>query len=339
MNIDVTEKYFWEKRLLRRFSLPLFLLVVMPLLSAQTPKFGGCRIFPADNIWNTPIDMLPVDPNSAAYIASANATNDRLHPDFGYGTVETGGMPYNIVPGTQPKYPVSFYYSGDPGPYPIPSNVNIELGRDHHAIIIDNTNCILYELFSLSGSGSIWSAGSGAIWLLNSNALRPDNEESADAAGLPIFPGEVRYDEVAAGHINHALRLTIDHTRGAHIWPARSNASSRTGTQYPPMGQRFRLKASYDISGFPAPVQVILQALKTYGLILADNGTSWHLAGIGDLRWNDDVMHTMTRVTGDNFEAVDESGLIVDPNSAQALQYPGFPVPVIRAQKPTTSSR
>lgn len=301
-----------------RFSIAFTLLTACSAsLYAQLPNIGGCTVFPANNVWNTRIDSLPVDANSAAYIASANATNNKLHPDFGHGTILTGGMPYNLVPGSQPKYPVSFYYSGDPGPYPIPSNVNIELGSDHHAILIDTTNCVLYELFNLSGSGSSWSAGSGAIWSLNSNALRPDNLNSADAAGLPIFPGLVRYEEVASGAINHALRVTIDHTRNAHIWPARSEASSLSGTQYPPMGQRFRLKASYNISGFPAPVQVILTALKQYGMILADNGTSWHLSGVGDEAWDDTTMHALTQVTGDNFEAVDESSLMADVNSGE----------------------
>ncbi len=256
-----------------------------------------------------------------------DATNPKLHPDFGYGTLLTGGMPYNLVPGTQPKVPVSFYYNGDPGPYPIPSNVLIEGGSDHHAVLIDTTNCVLYELFNLSAHSTGWQAGSGAIYPLNSNALRPAGWTSADAAGLPIFPGEVRYDEVASGHINHALRITVDHTRNTYIWPARHYASSLTGMQYPPMGQRFRLKASYDMSKFPAPVQVILQAAKTYGLIIADNGTSWHLTGIGDPRWNDDTMHTLTQVTGDNFEAVNESGLMMDPNSAEVQGTPAPTVP------------
>lgn len=304
--------------MLRSLTISTLCLAAAFGLKAQSPTFAGCPIFPSNNVWNTRIDQLPVDRNSAAYIASANATNNKLHPDFGHGTLLTGGMPYNIVPGSQPKFPVSFYYTGDPGPYPIPSSVNIELGSDHHVILIDNTNCVLYELFNLSGLGSIWSAGSGAIWSLKSNALRSDNQNSADAAGLPIFPGLVRYDEVASGHINHALRVTIDHTRNGHIWPARSEASSLNGTQYPPMGQRFRLKASYDISSYPAPVRVILTALKQYGMILADNGTSWHLSGIGDESWNDDVMHTMTNVTGDNFEAVDESSLMVSLSSGQA---------------------
>ncbi len=296
-----------------RFFLPILALAATTAISAQVPNFAGCNVFPANNVWNTRVDNLPVDKNSAAYIASANATNNKLHPDFGYG----GGMPYNIVSGSQAKSPVTFYYNGDPGPYPIPSNVNIEAGSDHHAILYDNTNCVLYELFNLSWQTNHWGAGSGAIFPLNSNALRPAGWTSADAAGLPIFPGLVRYDEVASGKINHALRLTIDHTRNGYIWPARHSASSLTGLQYPPMGQRFRLKASFDMSTFPAPVQVILQALKTYGLILADNGTSWHLTGIGDTRWNDSVMHQMTWVLGGDFEAVDESSLMVDPNSAQ----------------------
>ncbi len=254
-----------------------------------------------------------------------NATNPSLHPDFGYGNLLTGGMPYDLVPGTQPKFPVSFYYNGDPGPYPIPSTVHIEMGSDHHAILIDTTNCVLYELFNVSPHSTGWQAGSGAIFPLNSNGLRPSGWTSADAAGLPIFPGLIRYDEVASGVINHALRVTVDHTRNQYIWPARHYASYLTGTQYPPMGQRFRLKSTFDISRFPAPVQVILQAAKTYGLILADNGTSWHLSGIGDQRWNDSVMHALTAVSGSNFEAVDESSLMADPNSAIVGAPSGVP--------------
>lgn len=255
-----------------------------------------------------------------------NATNPKLHPDFGYGNILTGGMPYNVVPGTQTKVPVTFLWTSDPGPYPIPSNVNIQLGSDHHALIIDNTNCILYEFFAISHPGG-WYADAGAVFPLNSNALRPNGWTSADAAGLPIFPGLIRYEEVESGHIDHALRLTADHTRNTFIWPARHFASWRTGTEFPPMGQRFRLKADFDISQFSPRVQVVLQAAKMYGLILADNGTSWHLSGVGDLRWNDDEMHALTRVTGDHFEAVNETSLMIDPNSGQARQPVAKPVP------------
>lgn len=245
-----------------------------------------------------------------------NATKGALYPVFN----STGwGMPFNTVPGSTPKVPVTFYYGdSDPGPYPIASNVVIENGSDHHAIIIDDTNCVLYELFSLSQGTAGWQAGSGAIFPLNSNALRPAGWTSADAAGLPIFPGMVRVDEVLSGHINHALRVTADHTRNTYIWPARHAASKLTGGQYPPMGQRFRLKASFDISHYAPQAQVILQALKTYGLILADNGPSWDLTGTGDPRWDDAALNSMKTISGKNFEAVDESSLMIDPNSAQA---------------------
>ena len=307
----------WEATI-RRLLILIALAVCPAMILAQTPTLGGCSVFPADNVWNTPIGTLPVDSNSAAYVASMNATNNRLHPDFGNGTPASGGIPYNLVPDSQPKVTVPFYYGGDPGPYPLPDNVYIETGSDHHAILVDTGTCELYEIFNLTGGPGSWAAGSGATWSLNGNALRPDGLTSADAAGLPILPGLVRYDEVASGTIRHAIRVTADHTRGAHIWPARHDASSLTGSEYPPMGQRFRLKASFDMSSYPAPVQVILQALKTYGMILADNGTSWHISGVGDPRWDDDTMHAMTNVTGDNFEAVDESSLMVDSNSAQA---------------------
>ncbi|HLH01687.1 MAG TPA: RICIN domain-containing protein [Bryobacteraceae bacterium] len=246
-----------------------------------------------------------------------NATKSVLYPDFnGSGWV---GMPYTTVPGSTPRVPVSFAYAGesDAGPYPIPANVVIENGGDRHALIIDTTNCILYELYGLSDGSNGWHAGSGAIFPLNSNALRPAGWTSADAAGLPIFPGMLRVDEVLAGHINHALRLTADHTRNQYIWPARHEASKLSGSQYPPMGQRFRLKASFDISGYAPQAQVILQALKTYGLILADNGPSWDLTGMGDSRWDDAALNSIKHISGNNFEAIDESSLMVNPNSAQ----------------------
>lgn len=228
-------------------------------------------------------------------------------------------MPYTLVPGSQAKVNVNFLWTSDPGPYPIPDNVSIQKESDHHALIVDTDHCILYEFFALSraGDGS-WQADAGAIYPLNSNQLRPQGWTSADAAGLPILPGLVRYEEVVSGHIDHAIRFTAQQTRDTHIWPARHDASSLSGGRFPQMGQRFRLKQDFDISPFPRNVQVILQALKTYGMILADNGTSFHIAGIGDPRFNDDEMHQMTRVVGADFEAVDESGLIVDVDSGQA---------------------
>ncbi len=292
-------------------------------LLAQGPSLGGCPVFPADNVWNAKVDNLPVDANSAAYVSSIGPSS-KLHPDYGAG----GGVPYTFVTGDQPKVNVSFQYVSDAGPYPIPDNVAIEGGSDRHALVVDTTNCILYELFELSRqSDGSWTAGSGAIWNLNSDALRPDGWTSADAAGLPILPGLIRYDEVMSGQINHAIRFTAPQTRNTYIWPARHYASSLTGLQYPAMGQRFRLKASFNIGSFPHNVQVILQAMKTYGIILADNGASWFVQGVGDSRWNDDEMHQLTQVLGNNFEAVDESSLMVNYNSGQAASAGGSSQP------------
>ncbi len=280
-------------------------------------------MLPSDNVWNTRIDSLPVAANSNTLVSTIGTSNP-LHPDYGAG----GGFFYNLVPGSQPKVPVTMRYLSNPGPYPIPANVAIENASDGHSIIVDTTNCILYELFDLvRQSDGSWLAGSGAIFPLTSNQLIPNGYTSADAAGLPILPGLVRYDEVIAGHIDHAIRFTAPQTRNTWMWPARHEASALTGTQYPQFGQRFRLKADFDISSFPAHVQVILQAMKTYGIMLADNGASWHIAGVGDTRWNDDEMHQMTRVVGADFEAVDESSLMVDPNSGQARAPSGSSPP------------
>lgn len=304
-------------------------LLVVPLLlspervPAQT--LGGCAVFPADNIWNTPVDTLPVQANSATLVNTIGPTK-YLHPDFS-GTPfrgVLGGIPYVLVPGSQPRVPISFTWpaEADPGPYPVPPDPPIEGGPsstgDRHILIVDTTNCVLYELFAAypNGDGS-WRAGSGAIFDLKTNALRPRGWTSADAAGLPILPGLVRYDEVAAGEIRHAIRFTAPQTRRQFIWPARHYASSLTGTQYPPMGQRFRLKAAFDITSFSPEAQVILRALKKYGMILSDNGSSWYITGVPDTRWNDDELHRLHQVLGSNFEAVDTSGLMVDPDSAQ----------------------
>jgi hypothetical protein len=293
-------------------------------LHAQTPTVSGCPVFPSNNIWNMRVDTLPVDPHSDAYVQTLGATS-KGHSDFGMSPAN--GIPYGIVPGNQPKFDVSFYYDGDKGPYPIPPNPPIEAGSDHHLLIVDKDNCILYELFNLQKqSNGSWLAGSGAIFPLNSNQLRAAGDTSADAAGLPMFPGLVRYDEVLTGHINHALRFTGMPTGNRYIWPARHFASSYSGSAYPPMGQRFRLKQSFDISKYGPHMQVVLTALKEYGMILADNGASWFVSGAPDPRWNDDEMHQMTWLVGADFEAVDESALMVSVNSAQAA-LPGTSIP------------
>jgi hypothetical protein len=298
-------------------------LLATPLAAQPSRDLGNCRIFPFDNIWNTPVDELPLDPNSALYVATIGVTKN-LHPDFGSGLYNGVpiGIPFVSVPGTQAKVPVKFTYAAesDKGPYPIPPNPPIEgAGQgDAHLLIVERTNCILYELFAArQGSDGTWQAGSGAIYDLNCNCLRPATWTSADAAGLPIFPGLVRYDEVASGEIRHALRFTAPQTRKAFSWPARHYASSLTGASYPAMGQRFRLKATFDTSAFSPQVQVILRALQRYGMILADNGSSWFLSGVPDDRWNNETLVELKRVSGDNFEAVDVSTLMLVEDSAR----------------------
>ncbi|MCA9916918.1 MAG: hypothetical protein KC445_03155 [Anaerolineales bacterium] len=309
--------------------------VYLPLVArpgTPPPQIGGCDIFPGDNIWNTPIDTLPVHPNSANYINTIGASTG-LHPDFGSGVWPPGsnspiGIPYVDVPGSQPKVTINFIWwpdESDPGPYPVPPDAPIEGGPDgsgdRHVLVLDRDNCILYELYSAypQNDGS-WEAGNGAMYDLSSHALRPDGWTSADAAGLPILPGLVRYDEVAAGEIRHAIRFTAPQTQAAHLWPARHDASNLTGSNYPPMGLRLRLRADYNISGFSPPMQVILQAFKTYGLILADNGSSWYISGVPDARWDNDILHEMDVITGADFEAVDTSSLMINSNSGQAAQ-------------------
>ena len=279
----------------------------------------GRTVFPADNAWNRDVSSEPVDPNSANLIASCGATRS-LHPDF--GTVYEGvpwGIPFVTVRASQPRVPVSFYYGdeSDPGPYPIPMNAPIEGGAnasgDRHVIVVDVDTWKLYELFDARpiNGGASWTAGSGAIFDLSSNAMRPAGWTSADAAGLPIFPGLARYDEVAAGAISHALRFTCPTSRRAYVPPARHYASSQTSPNLPPMGMRVRLKASVDISTFPADAQVILAALKKYGMILADNGGGFFVSGAPDSRWNDANIDTLKRIKGSDFEVVLMTGLVV----------------------------
>ena len=285
--------------------------------SAQASPVAGapnCPVFPTDNWWNLKVDTLPVASNSAQIVNSIGPSTG-LHPDFGSGLWNGSpiGIPITVVPGTQQKVSVSFQYASesDAGPYPIPSNVQIEGGSDRHALIVDKDNCKLYELYALAKKGKRWSAGSGAIWSLGSNALRPLGWTSADAAGLPIVPGLARYNEVANGVIDHALRFTVSSTRRAYVYPARHYASSLTSTSLPPMGLRLRLKASFDISGFPPQARVVLQALKTYGMMVADNGSNWFISGEPNTNWNNDDLHTLGQVLGSNFEVVDTSSLPV----------------------------
>jgi hypothetical protein len=286
-------------------------LAVVQVLAGQPaspPWAPRCAIFPSGNVWNRPVTGLRVRRDSRQLLASIGL-GSHLHPDFS----DRGayGIPFNVVGSRTPRYRVAFQYrsESDPGPYPIPAQPKIEGGSDRHLILIDRDACRLYELYSAVRVGSRWTAGSGAIWNLASNALRPVGWTSADAAGLPILPGLVRYDEVARGAILHALRFTAPLTRRAFIYPARHQAGSTSAPSAPPMGLRIRLKRSVSLAGFAPQVRRILVALRDYGMILADNGSPLYVSGVPDPRWNDDQLHQLTRLTGADFEVVDTSGL------------------------------
>jgi len=275
----------------------------------------GCTVLPATNVWNRRVDTLPVRADSATLINRMGVSR-YLHPDF--GSYAGYGIPVNTVSALTPRSTVKFTWpdESDAGPYPIPASPKIEgngAPGDRHLLMVDRQACKLWELFAASKGGSGWSAGSGAIFDLHSNALRPDGWTSADAAGLPIYPGLARYDEVAAGIIAHALRFTAPDTRKAHIYPARHDAGSSTSVTYPPMGLRLRLKASVNISGYGPQARVILTALKRYGMILADNGSAYYITGAPDPRWDDDDLHDLHGITGSMFEVVNTTGFVNGP--------------------------
>ncbi len=295
--------------------LPAAALAVAALLLAgatTSPRIAGCPVFPSDNAWNRRVDRLPVAAHSRAIVDSIGADTG-LHADFGSGLWDGApiGIPITVVRATVPRSRVRFDYAdeSDRGPYPIPANVKIEGGGDRHALIVDTSTCTLYELYDLRRDGGGWRAGSGAIWSLRSNRLRPAGWTSADAAGLPITPGLVRWSEVAAGHIDHALRFTVERTRRGYVYPARHYASDLTDASLPPMGLRLRLRGDYPIAGFPRQARVVLVALKRYGMIVADNGTSWYISGEPNAHWSNDELHTLGRVPGSAFEVVDTSSL------------------------------
>ena len=276
-------------------------------------RLGDVEIFTANNDWNRDISDLPVHKMSSTW-ARAIGLSAHLHPDFGpMWRGSPVGIPYVVVDSDQPKVKVRFEYDdeSDPGPYPIPKGAPIEGGQDapydsdRHIIMIDPKKKLLYELFQAIPDPVFgWRAGSGAIFDLSSDKLRPDGWTSSDAAGLPVFPGLVRYDEVVAGEIRHAIRFTVERTQRAYIHPARHFASRHTNPTLPPMGLRVRLRADYDISNFPRSAQVVLTALKKYGMLLADNGSNWFISGVPDPRWNNDELATLKRVKGRDFECV-----------------------------------
>jgi hypothetical protein len=290
----------------------VFGLAVLAVAGASpAPQLAGCPVFPASNPWNQRVDRLPVAKNSATLVRSIGL-DAPVHADFGSGLYngQIIGIPYNVVSSKQPKVRVSFEYAdeSDRGPYPIPAQPKIEGGSDHHILIVDRDACRLYELGGAEKTASGWHAWAGAIWSLRSNAVRPATWTSADAAGLPILPGLARYDELTGG-IHHALRFTAERTRRAFVYPARHYASDSTDPSLPPMGLRVRLKASFDTNGFPPQSRIVLEALKRYGMILADNGAPWYISGAPDPHWSNDDLHSVGRLTGADFEVVDTSGL------------------------------
>jgi hypothetical protein len=291
------------------------------------PEAPNCPIFPADNVWNADISSMPVALQSPQWLGSMASSTTNLHPDFGpsFGAQPVPyGIPYTVPPTGHPLVNIAFTYAdqSDPGLYPFGSDTLIEDGQnstgDRHALMVDPVSCTLFELWNAQYSSGSPTAGSGAIWNLNSNALRPAGWTSADAAGLPILPGLLRYDEVASGNVTHAIRFTAQSTDTSYLWPARHEAGVAGDPNLPPMGARFRLKASFDISGYSTSAQVVLTAMKHYGMILADNGSNWFFQGTPDTRWQSALLDELKSVPASAFEAVDESSLMVDPNSGQA---------------------
>ncbi len=293
-------------------------LLAIPVDSAFAAPVPGtdCNVFPADNVWNLRVDGLPLDERSDTWLASMNASSTDLHPDFGPPSY---GMPFTTVRRSHPKVRIRFRYAdeSDRGPYPFDGRTPIEGGSDRHAIMIEGGTCTLYELYDARWNGGDPRAGSGAVWDLGSNRLRPEGWTSADAAGLPIFPGLVRWDEVEDGAIRHAIRFTAECTASDHLWPARHDAGTNDPS-CPPMGARFRLRSDFDLSGFGPKARVILRAMKRYGLILADNGSNWYFQGTVDSHWRNALLDELKSVPGSAFEAVDESACMVRASSGRA---------------------
>jgi hypothetical protein len=303
--------------------------------AGQRASLGGFVPFPADSLWNTDISSAPVDPNSTAVINFIGSSIG-MHPDFGAGQYQgsTIGIPYLIVGAQQPPITINFTAYGsesDPGPMPIPVTAPIEGypnpgSGDRHVLVLDNSNCFLYELYNSNVNGTTWNADSAAVWDLLSNEQRPYTWTSADAAGLPVFPGLARYDEVAAGKISHALRFTLQNSRAAFVPPASHWASNTSNSNAAPMGMRMRLKASFNVSGFSAANQVILNALKKYGMIMADNGSNMYLSGAPDDRWDNNDLHNLDLVATSDFEVIQMTPLYIQSNvpSGAAPQITSF---------------
>ncbi len=316
-----------------RFALAgLLLAALLPATSgAPTPAgaatippwYANCRIFPSNNFWNRDISNLSVHRLSSMWLEKMS-TSRKLHPDFGpsYGDGPDYGIPITVVPASHPKVSVAFDYASESDRigYPFGTDTRVEGGRDSggdmHAVVIEQTTCRLYETWNTTESGGRWSAGSGATWDLNSNNLRPDGWTSADAAGLPILPGLLRWSEVKAGRVEHAIRFTTNVTSRHHLWPARHDAGSQATWAYPPMGARFRLKPGFSSAGYSTYAKTIINTMKHYGLVLADNGSPWYFQGDQDAGWPPSLIEELKRIPANQFVAVETSNMRVTSNSA-----------------------
>jgi hypothetical protein len=312
---------------------------------ANLPGLGaGCTLFPADDVWHADVSALPVHPRSADWITSMGGPDRRLHPDFGpNGADQPYGIPYSVVAGSAQKVAVAFDYAGesDRGPYPFGPSTPIEGGSDAHALVVDKDNCTLYELYAANWNGGHPTAGSGAIWDLRSNTLRPSGWTSADAAGLPILPGLLRRDEVAAGDVDHAIRLTAARTDRSFLWPARHQAGAASDPSLPPMGAWFRLKPGFDLTRFRPDTQVVLRAMQRHGLIVADNGSNWYFTGTSEPGWDNALLDQLKTVPAGAFEAVDTSSLLADPNSGRVRSGaapPPSPATTATTARPATTT-
>jgi hypothetical protein len=306
-------------------------------------------MFPADSFWHADVRSLPVHERSAAWLAAMGGPTRRLHPDFGdSGGAMPYGIPYAVVDSSHARVHVDFDYAdeSDPGPYPYGPDIPVESGSDRHALVVDRDRCELSELFAVDWNGGAPTAGSGAVWDLRSNALRPAGWTSADAAGLAILPGLLRRDEVLAGRVDHVVRMTAHRTDRSYVWPARHQAGAARDPNLPPMGAWFRLRADYPTEGLHPSTRVILEAFKTHGLVLADNGSDWYVTGAADAGWEARVLDELKAVPAGAFDAVDTSSLVADPNSgavrgaapAPAAPAPTTPPTTAAPPAPTTSA-
>jgi hypothetical protein len=318
----------------------LLTLVAHGAGASPVPGAGGCPVLPSDNVWHAEVSGLPVHARSAAWMGNMGGGSTRLHPDFGpSGEAMPYGIPYNVVAGSHSKVTPAFDYAdeSDRVPYPFGPDTPVEGGTqssgDRHALMVDKDTCTLYELYAANWNNGQPTAGSGAVFDLRGNGLRPATWTSADAAGLPILPGLLRLDEVQAGHVDHAIRFTAQRTDRSYLWPARHQAGAANDPNLPPMGARFRLRSSYDISRLRPDTQVVLRAFKTYGLLLADNGSNWFFQGTAENGWDNGLLDELKSVPASAFDAVDESSLMADPNSARVK---GAPAP---APAPPASTR